>query len=196
MVWNSKIQLIFTVLLSVSICSHGFASNTAPAQICEKHLLAASEVEGVPLGLLYAIALTETGKNGRLNPYALNIDGTPHLAESRPAAVAVFEDAVASNRKLVDLGCMQINYRYHHENFRSVDDMLDPKQNVLYAAKFLRSLRQRYGSWTEAVARYHAGPNNKVAQHRYVCRVLTHMIDGNFGSWTPEARSYCKGKPE
>jgi soluble lytic murein transglycosylase-like protein len=182
--------------MTVFIFNPVFASNKTLAKTCEKHLISAATLENVPLGLLYAIALTETGVAGKLNPYALNVDGKPHLAQSQADALAVFEEAAAANSKLVDVGCMQINYRYHHDKFQSVNDMLDPEKNVHYAAKFLRSLKQRHGSWTEAVARYHAGPNNKVAQHRYVCRVLTRMVETHFGNWTPAAQSFCNDKAD
>ena len=71
--------------------------------------------------------------------------------------------------KLIDLGCMQINHYYHGDKFVSVRAMFDPARNVEYAARFLKELKQREGSWTMAVARYNAGPNNQPAQKRYVC---------------------------
>jgi soluble lytic murein transglycosylase-like protein len=159
-------------------------------------LSAAAAAEDVPLGLLYAVALTETGSNGVLNPYALNIEGTAFLAQSRSEASAAFEEARAADKRLIDLGCMQINYHYHHQSFPVVGDMLDPEKNVYYAAKMLKALKQKHGSWTEAVARYHASPKNKVAQRRYVCKVLTNLVATNFGGWTSESKSYCNKKVE
>ena len=35
----------------------------------------AAAKHGVPLGMLYAVGLTETGRGASLAPYALNIDG-------------------------------------------------------------------------------------------------------------------------
>ena len=69
--------------------------------------------------------------------------------------------------------------------------MFDPAQNVAYAARFLKELRQREGSWTLAAARYNAGPNNNPAQKQYVCTVITNMVASGFGSWTPAAKSFC-----
>jgi hypothetical protein len=141
--------------------------------------------------LLYAVALTETGSGGALNPYALNIEGKSFFARSKSEALAAFETANKEKKSLIDLGCMQINYHYHHQNFSTTADMLNPRLNVNYAANFLKRLKQKHGTWTEAVARYHAGPNNKAAQHRYVCKVLTNVVATGFGSWTPESESYC-----
>jgi soluble lytic murein transglycosylase-like protein len=62
---------------------------------------------------------------------------------------------------LIDLGCMQINHRYHGAEFSSVGAMLDPHANVDYAARFLARLHARHETWTMAVARYHAGPEQR-----------------------------------
>ncbi len=70
--------------------------------------------------------------------------------------------------------------------------MIDPAQNVDYATRFLRELRDREGSWTLAVARYHAGPHNNPAQKVYVCRVIANMVATGFGNWTPGARAFCQ----
>ncbi len=50
---------------------------------------------------------------------------------------------------LIDLGCMQINHHYHAEHFKSVEEMLDPRRNVDYAARFLTRLKSRHdtGRW-------------------------------------------------
>ena len=95
---------------------------------------------------------------------------------------------------LIDVGCMQINHHYHADAFASVTEMFDPHKNVDYAAHFLTRLRQREGSWTMAVARYHAGPNNDPAQKRYVCAVIANMVATGFGAMTPNARSFLRVK--
>lgn len=176
----------------------GFISDTAaraadrPSVVCEREMMRAAKLYGVPLGVLYAVGLTETGRKGSLQPYALNIEGRAEFANSPTDAIHRFERARAGGAKLIDLGCMQINHYYHGEKFASLNDMLEPHQNVEYAAKFLKDLRLREGSWTMAVARYHAGPNNNPAQKRYVCAVITNMVATGFGAWTQESSSFCK----
>ena len=46
---------------------------------------------------------------------------------------------------------------------------------------FLRDLKVRERTWTMAVARYNAGPDNDPAQKKYVCGVLARMIASGFG---------------
>src|SRR5690625_22135 len=171
-----------------------FISSTAPAgaeSICEREMTRAAAAYDVPLGVLYAVGMTESGRRGSLQPYAMNIEGRAHFAASAAEAVSEFRAARLQGRRLIDLGCMQINHHYHGEKFASVEAMLDPRLNVAYAASFLRELRAREGSWTMAVARYHAGPNNDPAQKRYVCAVIRNMVTSGFGAWTPDAKAFC-----
>ena len=178
------VLFIFSATFSSASCA--FAMNA-----CEKEMMRASNKHGVPLSMLYAVGLTETGRAGSLQPFALNIEGRSAFGANLAEAVQFFKAARKNGAKLIDLGCMQINHHYHAENFASVEEMLDPAKNVEYAARFLKQLREREGSWTLAVARYNAGPNNKPAQKKYVCRVIANMVATGFGKWTPNAQEFC-----
>jgi soluble lytic murein transglycosylase-like protein len=146
----------------------------------------------VPLGVLYAVGLTESGRKDSLQPLAMNIAGQPYFATSLDDAIHRFDTAEAAGIKLIDIGCMQINHYFHGREFASLKRMFNPHANVDYAARFLKKLRGQEGSWTLAVARYHAGPDNNPAQKKYVCTVITNMVATGFGSWTPAARDFCK----
>ena len=167
-------------------------ANAERLNICEREMISASSIHKVPLGVLYAVGMTETGSKGSLHPYALNIEGKTVFTNSEQEALKTFKNARKHGAKLIDLGCMQINHYYHGADFSSVDEMLDPHTNVVYAAKFLSELRVREGSWTMAVARYHAGPDNNPAQKSYVCTVIKNLVATGFGTWTPEARKFCR----
>ena len=183
---------LWLLAMAISISSAADTARAAQQSACEREMQRASARHQVPLGVLYAVGMTETGRKGSLQPYAMNIEGRPHFATNAVEAIRVFDDARAHGARLIDLGCMQINHHYHAEHFASVEAMLDPGRNVDYAARFLSELREREGSWTMAVARYHAGPDNDPAQKRYVCAVITNMVASGFGAWTPNARSFCK----
>lgn len=113
------------------------------------------------------------------------------FAGSAREAESEFRKARSRGVKLIDLGCMQINHHYHSAQFATLGHMLDPRTNVDYAARFLARLKQRHGTWSMAVARYHAGPDNDPAQKRYVCRVIANLAATGFGQWTPQARAFC-----
>lgn len=184
-------RLSLLAVMGISISSAAHMALAAGQSVCEREMTRASARYQVPLGVLYAVGMTETGRKGSLQPYAMNIEGQAHFAASAAEALRVFGQAQGRGARLIDLGCMQINHHYHGEQFASVEAMLDPGRNVDYAARFLRELHEREGSWTMAVARYHAGPHNDPAQKRYVCAVITNMVASGFGAWTPNAKSFC-----
>ena len=161
---------------------------------CEREMARAAQLHGIPLGILYAVGLTETGRRGALHPYALGAEGQTVFAKDMKDGIASFETMKRRGVRLVDLGCMQINYHYHGQKFDSVQAMFNPAKNVDYAARFLKELKQREGSWTMAVARYNASPNNDPAQKRYVCHIVSHLVSSGFGAWTEKARSFCQQK--
>ena len=160
--------------------------------ICERNLAAASKRHRIPPGLLYAIGLTESGYRGKLHPYALNVEGKAYFAKSAEEAVQIHNREMRRGRKLIDLGCMQINTKYHRHEFASLLAMLNPAQNVDYAARFLKRLKQRHGTWSLAVARYHAGDKNHLAQKKYVCRVLNNLVLTGFAKRTGKVDKLCK----
>ena len=180
-------------LLACGVALVFMSSAHASAQnVCEREMARAAEKHGVPLGMLYAVGLAETGRGDSLRPYALNVEGRAIYDIDRGEALQRFEAAKRGGAKLIDVGCMQVNHHYHGKSFASVDEMLDPAKNVEYAARFLVELKAREGSWTKAVARYHAGPNNDPAQKKYVCRVIANMVATGFGAWTSEAHAFCR----
>jgi soluble lytic murein transglycosylase-like protein len=178
--------------LALYTSSLATAAAQAGANACEGEMKAAAQKYDVPLGVLYAVGLTESGRKESLQPFAMNIGGQAYFATGLDDALRRFEQARAEGVELIDVGCMQINLYFHREHFPSVAKMFEPHANVDYAAQFLRELRRREGSWTLAVARYHAGPDNNPAQKKYVCAVLANMVATGFGRWTDEARTFCQ----
>ncbi len=172
----------------LAACSPGAAGSMA----CEREMARAAAESGVPLNVLYSVGLTETGHRGELGPYEMNIDGRPVHSDSLVEAMRRFAAAKATGARLIDVGCMQINVRFHGARFRSLADMFDPARNVDYAANFLKALRAQEGNWTLAVARYNAGPGNPAAEQTYVCAVIRNLIASGFGRWTAAARALCR----
>lgn len=170
------------------------SSASAEMDLCEKEMTRAAAKYGIPLGILYAVGLTETGGGGHLHAYALNLQGDAVYSLNKEQAIARVRAAQAAGVRLIDVGCMQLNYFYHGKSFSSVEEMMDPHKNVDYAARFLKELKQSEGAWTIAVARYNAGKNNDPAQKRYVCRVLERLVQSGFGAWTPRSTAFCESE--
>jgi soluble lytic murein transglycosylase-like protein len=187
----SLARLLRIALAAASISSGWVLAARAAENPCEPEIVRAAERYRIPIGILYAVGLAETGRKGSLQPNALNIEGKALFPASPDAAIAAVEEARRGGARLIDIGCMQVNQHYHGAHFRSLSDMLDPEQNVDYAARFLLTLKGRHDSWSMAVARYHAGPDNDPAQKEYVCRVIANMVATGFGRWTANARTFC-----
>jgi soluble lytic murein transglycosylase-like protein len=192
----AQVRPVLKTLLLAQLAALALAAFISKAEAsdgaCEKEIQAAAAKYGIPEGILYSVGLTETGRKGSLYPYALNIEGKAVFPPSERDAMKQFDAARKGGAKLIDIGCMQINQYYHGENFASAEAMFDPHSNVEYAAKFLRNLHDRHETWTMAVARYHAGPNNDPAQKQYVCRVIANLVATGYGKWTPNASNFCQ----
>lgn len=71
---------------------------------------------------------------------------------------------------MIDLGLMQINLYWHHEQMGSFEQALDPAWNLRYGAKYLASLIRQKGSVKEAIGYYNAKTYSK--RLAYTRRVL------------------------
>ena len=135
-------------------------SPSADTGICIREILDAQTRHGIPDNLLLAIGLQEAGtrRNGQYTvwPYAVNAAGTGRLFDSRTAALDWVRERQRDGVRSIDVGCMQINLRWHPEAFTDAAQGFDPRANVDYAARFLKDLRQRTGSWMQAAGAYHS----------------------------------------
>ncbi len=183
-----------TSVAAILFTFSAIVSAIAEPDLCEREMMQAAKKYNIPLGILFAVGLTETGIGGHLHAYALNLQGDTVYSLDKQQAMQKFHAAKVSGMRLIDIGCMQLNYYYHGERFSSVEEMFDPHKNVDYAARFLKELKQSEGSWTLAVGRYNAGKNNDPAQKRYVCKVLAHLADSGFGAWTSKSAAFCENE--
>lgn len=127
---------------------------------CELAARAAARRHGVPLDVLRAIALTETGRrlNGQMRawPWTVNMEGLGKWFPDGDSALAYVERHLGRGARSFDVGCFQVNYRWHGRAFRSVAEMFDPEANADYAARFLRELFAEFGDWSRAAGAYHS----------------------------------------
>lgn len=133
----------------------------AAAQDCSSLAADAGAAEGLPEGLLSAIAMVESGHtdaNGTRAPWpwTLNQGGKSMFFDTKAEALDYLQSAVSSGVTNIDVGCMQLNWKWHAGAFSSLDQMFDPVANTRYAARFMRELQSRLGSWEVATAAYHS----------------------------------------
>lgn len=140
------------------------------AALCEQAIANGARRGGVPPEVLHAVALTETGRNqnGRMRPWpwAINREGEGFWFKTREEALAFAQDSLAANRLSFDVGCVQINYRWHGRAFPSIERMFDPEYTATYAAQFLRNLYEERGNWSEAAGAYHSLTPDKAGIYR------------------------------
>lgn len=156
--WHATIALAALLLsLAGGLPSRGAAS---PAHICDAAAWSAAAELNIPASVLRSVTRTETGRarNGRLEPWpwTVNIEGKGHWFETEGAAKAFVEAAFRRGARSFDVGCFQINYKWHGTAFRSIDEMFDPTANALYAARFLNDLYAETGDWSRAAGAYHS----------------------------------------
>jgi hypothetical protein len=142
-------------------------ATAAPARagVCEDAIAAAAQRHGVDRNLMLAIGRVESG----LNPWVINAEGAGERFSSHREAVARVSALQAEGVSSIDVGCMQINLRWHPHAFAGLDQAFDPYANADYAARFLRRLRVELGSWTQAAVRYHSASPER--QEIYGCAV-------------------------
>ena len=153
------------------------------AALCERALANGARRGGVPPQILHAISLTETGRNsgGRLRPWpwAINREGKGHWFKTRDEAISFARESLAQGRKSFDVGCTQINFRWHGHAFSSLEQMFDPEATATYAAQFLRNLYEERGSWSEAAGAYHSLTPDLAGIYRKRFDRLLAGLDGN-----------------
>ncbi|MCI7421533.1 MAG: transglycosylase SLT domain-containing protein [Alphaproteobacteria bacterium] len=162
------------VLFSNAIYANGDA-DMLPAKepvndgaLCSVAAKEAGDEYGVKFDLLQTISAVESGRWDDLQnryvawPWTVNVKGKGYYFASREDAVRAVKKFQAQGIESIDVGCMQINLKYHGEAFNSVDEAIDPANNVKYSAKFLRTLYSRHGqSWKKAAKRYHSANPEK-----------------------------------
>ena len=117
----------------------------------------ASYADGIPPDLLLAIAITESGRAGRPWPWTLDVDGDPFYLPSRAALLREAQQALRNGHTRIDIGPMQVDWRYHGALFPSLASITHPFMNIAAAGHILAHLEARTGNWWQAVALYHSG---------------------------------------
>lgn len=153
------------------------AAQADPAALCDQAAARAAAQTGVPVAVLRAVALTETGRRMgaamRPWPWTVNHAGDGRWFATPAEALAFAGSVLESGSRNVDLGCFQINHRWHAGAFPSLDAMIDPEANAQYAARFLLDLHRESGDWSVAAGAFHS--RTAVFATRYRDRFEAHL---------------------
>ena len=131
--------------------------------VCYQAVIKAEKKYQVKEGLLQTIASVESGRwdskvQQRVSwPWAVQVNGKGYYYSSKEEAVAAVKELMAEGVTNIDVGCMQINLKYHGAAFRNIEEAFDPEKNVSYSAQFLRKLYLSNGhNWSKTAMQYHS----------------------------------------
>lgn len=177
--------LLFTAQVSA-------AAGNAPA--CEPLILKSEQAHNIPAGLLKAIAHTESGRGDgaggiRAWPWAANVEGTAKYYDTRDAAVNALQKVLDGGNASFDVGCMQLNWYWHGSHFNDIAAMIDPAENVAYAARYLAELHRETGSWVTATRYYHS--RDAARGQAYGARVAAAWTDVTPTATAPRALTFA-----
>ncbi len=163
----------FRLLAVAALLLAGLAPDRGAADdsdLCLTAAIDAARINSVPLSVLVAITQAETGRavggSVRPWPWTVNVEGTGHWFDDRESAIAFAEAQSRSGLRSFDIGCFQLNYRWHGEAFTTIAQMFDPLANASYAAGFLSDLHSESGDWSVAAGAYHSRTPEHASAYR------------------------------
>ncbi len=169
------VRIILQRLGFVVICLVTGQETIAGVPDCISIAREAEKRHALPEGILQSISTVEASRiqpdgNYRAWPWTLNDSGKGLFFDNREQVLDYLDTHMTNPDTSIDIGCMQINTKWHGTFFETLDDMLDPTSNIAYAAGFLTDLYFTHGSWNDAIRHYHSSDRRK--NDPYLHRVL------------------------
>lgn len=152
--------------------------------VCRQAVREVERVNPIPHHLLGTIARIESGRrepsSGEMTPWpwTINAEGQGRFLPNKAAAIATIRSLQGRGVRSIDVGCMQINLMHHPNAFVSLEDALEPLNNVRYAASFLLQLNSTRNNWVQSASNYHSNTSDLATAYQQ--RILA--------TWPEEAR--------
>jgi hypothetical protein len=155
---------LLALLIAAAACAAPARAQESAADkaICAEAIAVAEREERMPLRLLRAVSLAESGrwdtekKASFAWPWTVTSGGPGQYFPNKATAIAHVKRLQAQGVKNIVVGCMQVNLMHHGVAYTNLDEAFDPIHNALYAAAFLKELRMEKRAWSGAVATYHS----------------------------------------
>ncbi len=163
----------FVLFMWLMFATQGFAAALQPHLACDFAAQQAAEGSGVPLSVMMSVARAESGTKiaGEVRPWpwTANVSGKGYFFATQQEALDFSSALLNQGDVNFDVGCFQVNLRWHSKGFTSLENAFDPMANARYAAGFLADLYQEKGNWSDAVAAYHS--RTPIHAERYLKKV-------------------------
>ncbi|MGB4191828.1 MAG: transglycosylase SLT domain-containing protein [Rickettsiales bacterium] len=168
---------------------------------CNNYFSHIEEKHSIPEHLLRSISVAETGrwhKDAQLYftwPWTVNQEGKSYYFNTKDEAIKEVRRMLEKGHTNIDIGCMQINLHHHPEAFLNLNQAFDPKENIEYAAIFLKKNYILANDWNKAIALYHS---QKAVGKLYADKVtkiyndyINNVLSVNFCTSTTGKTSSC-----
>jgi len=146
---------------------------------CEDVIRNIESITDIPSGLLLGIGKAESGRILKNNemviwPWTINHAGKSLFFDNKIQMKSYLLKHTEKGDNNLDVGCMQINLKWHKQNFKDIKDMLAIEPNISYAASFLIQLKNKHGSWKKAIKHYHS--SDPIKNKPYLNKVLSFWL--------------------
>ena len=159
-----KASIIF-IMSFLILVKEAFADNIDKLKLCENTIESIELQTDIPKGLLLGIgkaeAIRKINNKYIIWPWTINHAGKSLFFENKEQMKNYVFKNLKRNDFNIDVGCMQINIKWHKNNFKKISDMFDVNPNISYAASFLQQLKNKHGSWDKAIKHYHSSDPKK-----------------------------------
>ena len=159
-----KTSIIFTMSFLI-LAKEAFADNIDKLKLCENTIESVELQTDIPKGLLLGIgkaeAIRKINNKYIIWPWTINHAGKSLFFDKKKQMTNYVFKNLKRNDFNIDVGCMQINIKWHKNNFKKISDMFEVNPNISYAASFLKQLKNKHGSWDKAIKHYHSSDPKK-----------------------------------
>ena len=176
-----KILIVFTLFFLLSM-KETFANSFEKSNSCEKTIESIELQTDIPRGLLLGIgkaeAIRKINNKSIIWPWTVNHAGKSMFFDTKKQMRNYIFKNLKRNDFNIDVGCMQINIKWHKNNFKKIADMFEVSPNISYAASFLLQLKNKHGSWDKAIKHYHSSNPKKNIPYLIKVKSFWKKLDG------------------
>ena len=149
--------------------------------VCGTIAGAAERAEGIPEGLVRAVALARSGRwlpaarRSQAWPWTVTSSKDTSFWRPRPRPCARWSSCVPRVARTSTSAACRSTSAITADAFGSLDEALEPATNIAYGAGFLKRLRDETRSWARATARYHSSDPGRGEAYR--AKVLSPLAE-------------------